>query len=130
MEWDLILLTIVKGVATALITVIMGYVGFGVKLVFKRLSEKTNDASLQQIVANIELVAIEAIEATEQTLVKTAKAVGSWDEVKKGEAFKKTFDDIVAQLNEKAKTAIIKEYGNLDIWLTNKIEAIVKNIGK
>ena len=128
MDWNEILLTIVKGVATALLTVIGGYAIYGIKEFFAWVDSKIKDSSVKGIVDNIQTLIIESVDATEQTFVKTIKETGNWDEVKKGEAFQKAFDGIVASLNEKAKTTIVAEYGNLDTWLTNKIEAYIKSL--
>jgi hypothetical protein len=128
MDWNEILLMIVKGVATALITVIGGYIVIGANKLFKWLGSKTDDSTLKGVVAKVQDLIVDAVDSTEQTLVKVAKATDSWDEVKKGDAFKKAFDDIVASLNDKAKTTLISEYGNLDTWLSNKIEAYIKSL--
>jgi hypothetical protein len=128
MDWNEILLTIVKGVATALITVIGGYVVLGVNKLFALLSGKTNDATLKGILSKVQELIVDAVDSTEQTLVKTAKETNNWDDVKKGEAFQKALNDILTSLNDKAKSTIITEYGNLDTWLSNKIEAYIKSL--
>ena len=92
------------------------------------MGNKTNDSTLKGVIAKVQDLIVEAVDSTEQTLVKTAKETSSWDEVKKGEAFKKAFDDIVASLNDKAKITLISEYGNLDTWLSNKIESYIKSL--
>ena len=50
--------------------------------------------------------------------------------MKKGDAFKKAFDSVVITTNEKAKTMVATAYGDLDVWLTNKIEAYIKSLHK
>jgi hypothetical protein len=130
MNWDAILLDIVKGLAVALAGTITGYVIAGIRIAFKWIGSKFTDATLKRIVNNIEKTIEEAVEATEQTIVKTAKAINSWDEVKKGEAFKYAFDSVVATTNEKAKAMVTVAYGDLNVWLTNKIQTSVKNMTK
>jgi hypothetical protein len=128
MDWDAILLMIVKGFATALVAVIMGYVGVAIKKLFAWFSGKLNDSTLKRVVSNIEKTIEECVNATEQTIVKTAKNIGSWDEAKKGEAFKYALNSVITTTNEKAKAMVTSAYGDLNVWLTNKIETYVKSI--
>lgn len=128
MDWNEILLTVVKGVATALLTVIAGYVVYGVNKGATWLKGKIGDPTLKNAVSTVEGLIVDAVNATEQTLVKTAKETNSWDEVKKCEAFERALNDVFDSINDKAKTALIAEYGNLDLWLTNKIEAYIKSL--
>jgi hypothetical protein len=130
MGWDAILLDITKALAIALASTITGYAIAGIKAGFTWLNGKIKDSTLQRIVGNIQKTIEEVVEATEQIFVKTAKEANSWDEVKKGDAFKKAFDSVVVTTNEKAKTMITAAYGDLDVWLTNKIEAYIGSLHK
>lgn len=130
MNWDAILLDIVKGLVVALAGVITGYIIAGVKAGFAWINGKIKDATLQRIVANIQQTIEECVSASEQTIVKAAKSVNSWDEAKKGEAFQYALNSVLATTNEKAKATVIAAYGDLNVWLTNKIESYVKNMIK
>jgi len=128
MDWNELFINIIKGVATVLATTIGAFVVMGLKQGFKWLKSKINSTVLKKIVDKIEDIVIEAVEATEQTIVDVAKAANSWDDVTKNEAFQNALDSVLATMNEKTKALITKEYGNIEKWLTNKIETYVRNM--
>jgi hypothetical protein len=68
--------------------------------------------------------------ATNQTYVNSLKESGNFDEVAQKEAFNKTLTAVLAILTNDAKAYITEVTGDLNIYLTQLIEAEVnKNKG-
>ena len=65
--------------------------------------------------------------ATNQTYVDTLKKAGKFDEEAQKEAFAKTYNAVLLVLSDEVKKYIIKTSGDLQIYLTQQIEAMVKN---
>lgn len=128
MDWNEILLMIVKSLGTALAAVISGFIIYGVKYAFSWIKSKVNLSVLNNILEKVEDVVIEAVQATEQKIVDVAKAADSWDDLAKKEAFEYALSTSLDNLNDKTKKILIAEYGNLESWLTNKIETYVRNM--
>jgi transcriptional regulator len=63
--------------------------------------------------------------ATKQTYVETLKKNGEFDEAAQKEAFEKTKEAILNILNEDAKEYLNKAYGDLNTYITQKIESEV-----
>ena len=72
-----------------------------------------------------EQAVIDVVIALNQTIVDTAKLEGKFDKSKQQEAFMRAKNDIQMILSSKTKEAIKIIYGNFDIWLETKIEAVV-----
>ena len=66
------------------------------------------------------------VSATTQTYVDSLKASGSFGADAQKIAFEKTFQAVKASLTEDAKEYLATIYGDLDVFLTAKIEAEVK----
>lgn len=67
--------------------------------------------------------------ATNQTYVEALKDKNAFDEEAQKEAFRQTYEAVLAVLSDDAKEYLTNAYGDLTIYLTQKIEAEV-NINK
>lgn len=67
--------------------------------------------------------------ATNQTYVEALKDKNAFDEEAQKEAFKQTYEAVLTVLSDDAKEYLTNAYGDLTIYLTQKIEAEV-NINK
>jgi hypothetical protein len=65
----------------------------------------------------------DCIKATNQTYVDSLKASGSFDKAAQEAAFKKTYDNIMLILSEESKKYLTEIYGDLDVYIKQKIEA-------
>lgn len=65
--------------------------------------------------------------ATNQTYVESLKQQGKFDAEAQKEAFAKTYNAVIAVLSEEVKLYIIETSGNLQIYLTQQIEAMVND---
>ena len=68
----------------------------------------------------------DCVSATTQTYVDSLKKQGKFDAEAQKKAFQMTFDAVVGILTEDVKEYIASAYGDLTVYLTNKIEAEVK----
>jgi hypothetical protein len=65
--------------------------------------------------------------ATTQTYVDTLKKAGSFDAAAQKTAFEMTYNAVLDVLTEDAKDYLTAFYGDLNAYMTNKIEAEVQN---
>lgn len=63
--------------------------------------------------------------ATNQTYVEALKNQNAFTKEAQEEAFRQTFDAVMAVLNDDAKAYLTNVYGDLTVYLTQKIEAEV-----
>lgn len=71
----------------------------------------------------------ECVVATNQTYVDSLKAQGKFDAEAQKVAFQKTFDNVLLLLTDEAKEYLAAVYGDLNNYLTTRIEAQV-NLSK
>ena len=67
-----------------------------------------------------------AVLTTTQTYVEALKKEGIFNEEAQKQAFQKTYDAVMKMLTEEAKKYITASVGDLETYITNKIEAEVK----
>ena len=65
--------------------------------------------------------------ATNQTYVESLKAQGKFDEAAQKEAFRLTSMSVIAILTDDAKEYLTTAVGDLEVFITKKIEAEVNN---
>ena len=68
----------------------------------------------------------DCVSATTQTYVDSLKKQGKFDAEAQKIAFQMSFDAVMNTLTEDAKEYLTSIYGDLTVYLTNKIEAEVK----
>ena len=73
---------------------------------------------------------IAAVETTTSTYVKNLKKQNLFDENTHKEAFKKTYEAVQKQLTEDSKKIIAETYGDVETYITNKIEQFVEELKK
>ena len=64
--------------------------------------------------------------ATNQTYVETLKAKGEFTKEAQKEAFTKTYENVMGILSTECKMYLENTFGDLQTYITNKIEAEVK----
>lgn len=89
------------------------------------LQAKTKSQVAQKYTDMIYQTVTSCVVATNQTYVNSLKASGSFDEKAQMEAFDKTMTAVLAVLGEDAKAYIKEATGDLNIYLTQLIEAEV-----
>ena len=105
---------------------------FFVKWVNAKSAEiQTNidDATLRKYMGMLTETIADCVVATNQTFVETLKAQGKFDEEAQKEAFRQTSMAVIQILSEDAKDYLSAAVGDLETYITKKIEAEV-NLNK
>ncbi len=89
------------------------------------IKTKTNNNKLDKYLDMLDKTIEDCVLATKQTYVETLKKNGAFDEAAQKEAFEKTKEAILNILNEDAKEYLNKAYGDLNAYITQKIESEV-----
>ena len=93
----------------------------------KALEIKSNNdnAILKKYVDMLSQTITECVIATNQTYVEALKKQGSFDKKAQKQAFKLTYEAVMKILNNDAKEYLTNVFGDLEIYITNQIEAKV-----
>lgn len=92
----------------------------------QELLKKTKNETETKYVKMLDKTITECVLATSQTYVKALKEEGRFDEAAQKIAFQKTFDAVMAILTDEAQTYLSEITKDLNVYITNKIEATVK----
>lgn len=126
MDWLDLLYDILKLCVVPLLGVLTAYAvkWLNAKEV-ETLNKVENDMADKYIAMFFETVR-DCVSATTQTYVESLKKQNAFDAEAQKIAFQMSFDAVMATLTEDAKEYLTSIYGDLNIYLTNKIEAEVK----
>lgn len=100
-----------------------------VKLVNAKINEisSTKNNELEQKYLNMLNETItKCVIATTQTYVETLKKEGKFDKTAQETAFNKTYTAVLAILSDEAKKYLTEAVGDLNLYITQQIEAEVK----
>ena len=114
-------------VITAAVPVLTAY---GVTLIRKaatNIAAQTEDAKVQSYITEIGIAVSDAVSATSQTYVDALKSKGEFTAEAQKEAAKMALGACIASLNPAARDFITQVYGDINSYLTNKIEAEVRS---
>lgn len=89
------------------------------------LKSKTDDETLKKYLDMLDKTIIECVLATNQTYVESLKGQNAFTKEAQMEAFKKTYNAVMAILTEDAKEYLNETLGDLSGYITTKIEAEV-----
>ena len=101
-------------------------------LIQKKTQEITKEADNEIANKYINLLSetiTQCVIATNQTYVESLKKSGSFDAEAQKEAFRRTYESVMNILTVEAKQYLANVYGELDKYITSKIESEV-NINK
>lgn len=88
---------------------------------------ETDSAEMKSLIEQVNDAVTKAVTYTTQTFVESMKKNGVFDAEAQSEALQKSLDKTLALLSEVAKSALEEIYGDLNDYLTVRIEAEVKN---
>lgn len=108
-----------------LLAVLTGYAVQFIRAKSAETAARTENELAQKYIKMIEKTITDVIIATNQTYTNSLKEQGKFDEEAQKIAFQKSFDAIMAILSEDAKEYIISTTGDINIYLTQMIEAEV-----
>ena len=113
-------------VITAAVPVITGFVCKWLASLYANNKAKIKNETAQVVLERVTDMIVAAVETTTSTYVKQLKADNLFDADAQKEAFNKTFDAVTKQLTEDAKQIITETYGDVKVYVTNKIEQFVE----
>jgi hypothetical protein len=89
------------------------------------ISEKVYNETQQKYLTMLNDTIIECVIATTQTYVESLKKENRFDAEAQKKAFDETYKAVLAILTDEAKDYIAEAVGDLDLYITQKIEATV-----
>lgn len=126
MDWLDLLYDIFKVCIIPLLGVLTSY---GIKWlrtketeVLNQINNDTGDKYVAMLFDTIEI----CVRATTQTYVDSLKKQNAFDAAAQKVAFQMTYDAVTAVLTDEARTYLTSIYGDLNAFITTKIEAEVK----
>lgn len=126
MTWLPFLYEIFKVCILPLLGLLTAYAIKWVQSKEEEINNKIDNENLEHYVSLLSLTIQDCVAATSQTYVESLKAAGKFDAEAQKVAFEKTFNAVMGILTEDAKEYLGYVYGDLTVYLTNKIEAEVK----
>lgn len=130
MDWAILLPKIIEVVLIPLFGYLTAYLIKYFKAKSASLGAEIEDTTLQKYLALLTDTVVTCVETTNQTYVDTLKKAGSFDKEAQKEAFKQTYEAVLSILTEDAKIYLTEAVGDFELFLTNKIEAAVKESKK
>ena len=117
-------------VITAAVPVLTTFLCTWLKSLCDQNKVKIKNEQVNATLNNVADVIVAAVETTTNTYVKQLKADNLFDANAQKEAFNKTFETVKKQLTEDATKIITETYGDVETYLTNKIEQFVEESKK
>ena len=117
-----ILLNILAAVTTCIILPLISFLGIKLS---QWLSTKIKDEKAAALFTKAVDIVTNAVRITFQTYVESLKNSGSFGKDEQLIAFEKPKAIITSELTEDLKTFIVQNYGDLQTWISNQIEAAI-----
>ena len=125
MDWNELLNQIVKVCLIPLLGVLTGYLVKFIQVKMEDLKANIKNEKIKKYVNMLAQTISDCVIATNQTYTNSLKEQDAFDEAAQKEAFRRTYDAVMAILTEEAKKYLQTIYGDLDAYITEKIEAEV-----
>lgn len=109
-----------------LISILAGYAVKFISVKIKELSDSRNSALEKKYLNMLNETITDCVIATTQTYVETLKKQGEFDADAQKEAFNQTYNAVMVILNDEAKEYLNSAVGDLQLFITQKIEAEVQ----
>ena len=91
----------------------------------KKISKETDNETLNKYLKMLSETITKCVIATNQTYVETLKKQGKFDEEAQKIAFQKTYEAVIAIINDDAVEYLTAEVGDFETFLMESIEAEV-----
>lgn len=125
MEWLDLLNDIFRLCIVPLLAVLTTYLVNYIKAKSDELVKDSDNELEKKYMAMLADTITDCVLATNQTYVEALKDQNAFTKEAQEEAFRQTFDAVMAVLNDDAKAYLTNVYGDLTIYLQQKIEAEV-----
>ena len=129
MEWTELIADIFQVCIIPLLGVLTAFFVKWVNAKSAEIQTNVNDATLNKYMAMLTQTISDCVIATNQTYVESLKQQGKFDLNAQKEAFNLTKDAVLSILSEEAQTYLSTAVGDLNAYITKKIEAEV-NLNK
>jgi methionyl-tRNA synthetase len=126
MDWLKVLEQIFELVVYPVLSIAGIYITYLISVKIKELKQKTNNDLAKKYLDMLNDTISSAVLATTQTYVESLKKQGKFDAEAQKVAFKQTYDAVMKVLTDEAINYITVSVGDLETYITNKIEADVK----
>ena len=117
-----ILLNILAAVTTCIILPLISFLGIKLS---QWLSTKIKDEKAAKLLTQATEIVVTAVKSVFQTYVESLKNSGTFDKTAQVEALNKAKAIVNSELTVELKDFIIANYGDLESWITNQIEASI-----
>lgn len=117
-----IVLSIISIVVTTIVLPLISIAG--TKLI-KYIGEKTKDQTATRILTNITGIVERAVRTVFQTYVDSLKKSGEFDKEAQIRAYNLAKQEVMVELNQEAKDFIGQNYGDINTFIRNQIEATI-----
>lgn len=125
-----VLQNVLYAIIVAVVPVLTAFLCTWLKSLYDNNKAKIQNEKVSATLGNVTDMILAAVETTTSTYVKQLKADNLFDADAQKEAFNKTFEAVKKQLTEDAAKIIKDIYGDVDLYLTNKIEQLVEKLKK
>lgn len=129
MEWTVLLTDIFQVCIIPLLGILTTFFVKWVNAQSAKIQTNIDDATLNKYMAMLTQTISDCVIATNQTYVESLKQQGKFDLDAQKEAFNLTRDAVLAILSQEAQTYLSTAVGDLNAYITKKIEAEV-NLNK
>lgn len=126
MDWMNVLEQLFELVVYPVLSIAGVYLTYLISVKIKELKQKTADETAAKYLDMLNVTISNAVLATTQTYVDSLKKQGKFDAEAQKVAFKQTYDAVMSVLTADAVKYITMLVGDLETYITNKIEADVK----
>lgn len=111
-----------------LLAILTAYIVNFVRVKISALKEQTKDTSLNKYLDMLEDAVVACVTATNQTYVEALKKSGNFTIDAQKEALNRTKEAVIAILSEEAQKALSSAIGDIEVYITQKIEATVNEV--
>jgi hypothetical protein len=125
MDWLNMLEEIFHVCIVPLLGILTTYAVKYIKAKSNQIIEDSESEKVDKYTAMLAQTITDCVIATKQTYVDALKKDGAFTKEAQAEAFKLTYNAVIEILTDDAKEYLVSAYGDLTVYLTNKIEAEV-----
>lgn len=126
MNWMEMLQKIFEVCIIPLLGILTTYLVMFIRKKSKELEETTDNELYKKYIELLQDTIVRCVIATNQTYVEALKNKNAFDEEAQKEAFKITYEAVISILSDDAKVYLANVIGDLQLYITELIEAQVK----
>ena len=126
MNWMEMLQKIFEVCIIPLLGILTAYLVAFIRKKSKELEETTDNELYKKYIELLQDTIVRCVIATNQTYVESLKNKNAFDEEAQKEAFKMTYEAVISILSDDAKVYLANVIGDLQLYITELIEAQVK----